>query len=82
MIEIPHDDQCHFFWTSNWQIGRSTSDHEQLSASYFTAGHSTRSFDELVAMLPAHGVESLVDVRTIPRSRPNRSSIAKRSARS
>jgi uncharacterized protein (DUF488 family) len=37
----------------------------------FTIGHSTRSFDELVELLRAHGVERLVDVRTIPRSRRN-----------
>jgi uncharacterized protein (DUF488 family) len=37
----------------------------------FTVGHSTRSFEELVAMLRAHGVEQLIDVRTIPRSRHN-----------
>ena len=37
----------------------------------FTVGHSTRSLDELVGILRAHGVERLVDVRTIPRSRHN-----------
>jgi uncharacterized protein (DUF488 family) len=37
----------------------------------FTVGHSTRSVAELVAILRAHGVERLVDVRTIPRSRHN-----------
>jgi hypothetical protein len=37
----------------------------------FTVGHSTRSLDELVAILRAHGVERLVDVCTIPRSRQN-----------
>ncbi|HEV3416109.1 MAG TPA: DUF488 domain-containing protein [Pirellulales bacterium] len=37
----------------------------------YTVGHSTRSFDELVEILRAHGVERLVDVRTIPRSRHN-----------
>ena len=37
----------------------------------FTIGHSTRSLDELVEILRAHGVERLVDVRTIPRSRHN-----------
>jgi uncharacterized protein (DUF488 family) len=36
-----------------------------------TVGHSTRSFDELVDLLRAHGVKRLVDVRTIPRSRHN-----------
>lgn len=35
----------------------------------FTIGHSTHTLDELVAMLHAHGVKTLVDVRTIPRSR-------------
>jgi uncharacterized protein (DUF488 family) len=35
----------------------------------FTIGHSTRTLDELVAILQAHGVAILVDVRTIPRSR-------------
>lgn len=36
-----------------------------------TVGHSTRSLDELVGLLRAHGVESLVDVRSVPRSRRN-----------
>jgi uncharacterized protein (DUF488 family) len=37
----------------------------------FTVGHSTRSFEELVEILRAHGVKRLVDVRRIPRSRHN-----------
>lgn len=37
----------------------------------FTVGHSTRSLDELVGLLVAHGVELLADVRTVPRSRRN-----------
>ena len=37
----------------------------------FTVGHSTRSLDELVAILRAHGVARIVDVRSIPRSRHN-----------
>jgi uncharacterized protein (DUF488 family) len=37
----------------------------------FTIGHSTRSLDELVEMLRAHGVRRLIDVRTMPRSRHN-----------
>jgi uncharacterized protein (DUF488 family) len=37
----------------------------------FTVGHSTRSIAELVEILRAHGVERVVDVRTIPRSRHN-----------
>jgi uncharacterized protein (DUF488 family) len=35
----------------------------------WTVGHSTRSADELIALLRAHTIERLVDVRTIPRSR-------------
>ncbi|HSC47003.1 MAG TPA: DUF488 domain-containing protein [Gammaproteobacteria bacterium] len=36
-----------------------------------TVGHSTRSLDELVALLRENGVAHLVDVRTVPRSRHN-----------
>ncbi len=37
----------------------------------FTIGHSTRSVDELVRLLTELGVDLLVDVRSIPRSRTN-----------
>ncbi len=37
----------------------------------YTVGHSTRSLDELVNLLRGWGVETLVDIRTIPRSRKN-----------
>lgn len=37
----------------------------------YTVGHSTRSIDELVALLRDHGVRRLVDVRTVPKSRRN-----------
>ena len=36
-----------------------------------TIGHSTRTFDELVATLRAFGISVLADIRTIPRSRKN-----------
>ena len=36
-----------------------------------TIGHSTHPIDEFVAMLEAHGVDLLIDVRTVPRSRHN-----------
>jgi uncharacterized protein (DUF488 family) len=35
----------------------------------WTIGHSTRSLEELVALLRAHGIDTVVDVRTVPRSR-------------
>ena len=37
----------------------------------FTVGHSTRPAEEFVALLQAHQIELLVDVRTVPRSRHN-----------
>ena len=37
----------------------------------YTIGHSTRTFDELVAALREFGVSVLADIRTIPRSRHN-----------
>jgi uncharacterized protein (DUF488 family) len=36
-----------------------------------TIGHSNRPLDELIGMLRAHGVDLLVDVRTVPKSRYN-----------
>lgn len=37
--------------------------------SLFTIGHSTHSIEEFLALLKAHGIEELVDVRSIPKSR-------------
>ncbi|MGD0939745.1 MAG: DUF488 domain-containing protein [Terracidiphilus sp.] len=37
----------------------------------FTVGHSTRSIDEFMELLRAHGVKGIVDIRSIPRSRHN-----------
>ncbi len=35
----------------------------------FTIGHSTHSIEEFIALLDAHNVQHLVDVRSIPKSR-------------
>jgi uncharacterized protein (DUF488 family) len=35
----------------------------------YTIGHSTRSFDEFLALLQAHEIKKLGDIRTVPRSR-------------
>lgn len=37
----------------------------------FTIGHSTRPLEELVALLQSVGVDLLLDVRSVPRSRAN-----------
>jgi uncharacterized protein (DUF488 family) len=39
--------------------------------SFYTVGHSTHSLDAFVDLLCAAGVEELVDVRSVPRSRTN-----------
>ena len=36
-----------------------------------TIGHSTRTLEEFISLLQAHGVTCVVDVRTVPRSRHN-----------
>ncbi len=35
----------------------------------FTIGHSTRTLEEFVAALEAHGIRVVADIRTVPRSR-------------
>jgi uncharacterized protein (DUF488 family) len=44
---------------------------ERPAAGFFTIGHSTRPLDEFVGILKTYGIVTLVDVRTIPRSRYN-----------
>src|SRR5437879_4944177 len=36
-----------------------------------TIGHSTRPIEDFIALLEAHGVRQLIDIRTVPRSRTN-----------
>jgi uncharacterized protein (DUF488 family) len=50
--------------------GSSATDNEQR-CQVLTIGHSTRPIEVFVALLVAHGVTQLVDVRTVPRSRHN-----------
>lgn len=44
---------------------------KQQPALVFTIGHSTHPIDEFIGMLKAYDIETLVDIRTIPRSRHN-----------
>jgi uncharacterized protein (DUF488 family) len=37
----------------------------------FTIGHSTHTFEAFAALLQAHGVRQVADIRTVPRSRRN-----------
>lgn len=38
-------------------------------ARLYTIGHSTRSFDDLIETLRAHGIHNLIDIRAFPMSR-------------
>jgi uncharacterized protein (DUF488 family) len=38
-------------------------------ATLYTIGHSTRSFEELLATLQAHSIQTLADIRSFPMSR-------------
>src|SRR5215470_1287833 len=44
---------------------------EVMSAVVWTIGHSTRSIEVVAALAHAHGVNTIADVRTVPRSRHN-----------
>ena len=43
----------------------------ELSPIVLTIGHSTRTIDEFLELLRAHGAARVVDVRTVPRSAHN-----------
>jgi uncharacterized protein (DUF488 family) len=40
-----------------------------VAQTLFTIGHSTRTFEDFVAILAMHGVTAIADVRSIPKSR-------------
>jgi len=42
-----------------------------MSDTIYTIGHSTHAIEEFIGMLSMHGIEQVVDVRTIPKSRHN-----------
>jgi uncharacterized protein (DUF488 family) len=44
---------------------------KKMQPTVFTIGHSTRTIQEFIQILRAHGVRRVVDVRSIPKSRHN-----------
>jgi len=52
-------------------MAASTCTEAWLAGTVFTIGHPTRSVAELIALLREAGVDMLVDVRSVPRSRTN-----------
>ena len=51
------------------ELTKQPAGNKKSSLTIFTIGHSTHSLEEFVAMLKAHDIARLVDVRTIPKSR-------------
>lgn len=43
----------------------------QAKGTVFTIGHGTRAAEDFIRLLAEHGIEKVVDIRTIPRSRHN-----------
>ncbi len=52
------------------QLSKGSTESEK-SFLVFTIGHSTRPLDDFIDLLKIQGVEMIIDVRTIPRSRHN-----------
>ncbi len=48
-----------------------TRENTEAALTVYTIGHSTRTIEEFAELLKAQGVEFVVDVRTIPKSRHN-----------
>lgn len=42
-----------------------------MSLTIYTIGHSTRPIEDFISLLRRYGIERIVDVRTVPRSRTN-----------
>src|ERR1043166_3746942 len=72
--------RCHHIFAEplrrGWATGRrgensKIPDRENVASkiTVYTLGHSTRSIDEFIGLLKAHGIELVADVRTIPKSR-------------
>jgi Protein of unknown function, DUF488 len=47
------------------------SDRSMTTPRVLTIGHSTRTIEDFIDLLRAHGVQLVVDIRTVPRSRRN-----------
>lgn len=56
---------------SNSPNGQNRRPISEQAATVWTVGHSTRPIDGFLALLTAHRIQLLVDVRTVPRSRHN-----------
>jgi uncharacterized protein (DUF488 family) len=55
----------------SWQAGHDPLNRPPMPFPIFTIGHSTRTIEQFVALLRAGGVATMVDIRSVPRSRTN-----------
>lgn len=51
--------------------GRKEDGIPEMGQTVYTIGHSTRTIEEFISLLKENGIELLVDIRTIPKSRYN-----------
>ena len=52
-------------------MGASPQEESFPEGTIFTVGHSTLPIEDFAALLAAYGIETLADIRTVPRSRHN-----------
>jgi uncharacterized protein (DUF488 family) len=52
-------------------MGASLQEERFPEGAIFTVGHSTLPIQDFIALLAAYGIETLADIRTVPRSRHN-----------
>ena len=52
-------------------MGASLQEERFPEGAIFTVGHSTLPIEDFTALLAAYGIETLADIRTVPRSRHN-----------
>jgi uncharacterized protein (DUF488 family) len=62
------DKQGHIEFAGNMTLPDADSQHD---VTVFTIGHSTHPIEKFITMLTNHGVTTLIDVRTIPKSAHN-----------
>lgn len=56
---------------SGAEVVVNVTDDEHHTKVIYTIGHSTRKLDEFIDILKAYGIQEVIDVRTVPRSRHN-----------
>ena len=61
--------QWHYSKSEIYNLKSTINNQKSAVSTLYTIGHSTRTLDELVEVLRAHSIETLVDIRSFPMSR-------------